>query len=111
MNAYNNKHSLRCNKRCYGDKNHYTDSQNSYATAPSGRELYYLQFWLQAASPETFGYTLVCEGKKPLGSLRHRWEDSIKTYLKGIRYKDVNCINVAEDRDHWRASFNTVMKL
>jgi hypothetical protein len=28
-------------------------------TARSGRELYCLQFSLQAASPETFGYTLV----------------------------------------------------
>jgi hypothetical protein len=36
-----------------------TDSQNSNTTAPSGRELYHLQFSLQAASPETFGYTLV----------------------------------------------------
>jgi len=31
----------------------------------SGRELYHLQFSLQAASPETFGYTLVC--------LLHEW--------------------------------------
>jgi hypothetical protein len=28
-------------------------------TAPSGRELYHLQFSLQAASPETFGYSLM----------------------------------------------------
>jgi hypothetical protein len=43
----------------YGDKTRWTDSQNSHTTASSGRELYYLQFSLQAASPETFGYTLV----------------------------------------------------
>jgi hypothetical protein len=55
----NNKHSLRSNTKGYGGKTHYTDSQNSDTTAPSGRELYYLQFSLQAASPETFGYTLV----------------------------------------------------
>jgi hypothetical protein len=30
-------------------------------TAPSGRQLYHSQFSLQAASPETFGYTLVRE--------------------------------------------------
>jgi hypothetical protein len=36
-----------------------TDSQNSETTEPSGRELYNLQFSLQAASPETFGYPLV----------------------------------------------------
>jgi hypothetical protein len=29
-------------------------------TAPSDRDLYHLQFSLQAASPETSGYTLVC---------------------------------------------------
>jgi hypothetical protein len=43
-------------QRGYGGKTHYTDSQNSDTTAPSGRELYRLQFSLQAASPETFVY-------------------------------------------------------
>jgi hypothetical protein len=43
----------------YGGKTHKTDSQNSDTTASSGRELYHLQFSLEAASPETFGYTLV----------------------------------------------------
>jgi hypothetical protein len=44
-------------------------------TAPIGRELYHLQFSLQAASPETFGYTLVCQ----LYPLRFR------PWLQGIR--------------------------
>jgi hypothetical protein len=57
--AYNNKHSLRSNTKSYGGKSHQTDSQNSDTTAPSGRELYHLQFSFQAASPETFGYTLL----------------------------------------------------
>jgi len=35
--------------------------QNSDTNAPSGRELYHLQFSLQAASPETFGYILVTD--------------------------------------------------
>jgi len=34
-------------------------SQNRDTTAPSGRVLYNLQFSLQAASPETFRYTLL----------------------------------------------------
>jgi hypothetical protein len=55
----NNKHSLRNNTKGYGGKTHYTDSQNGDITAPSGTELYLLQFSLQAASPETYGYTLV----------------------------------------------------
>jgi hypothetical protein len=59
-NNNNNKHSLRSNTKGYGGKPRYTDSQNSDTTAPSGTELYHLQFSLQAASPETFGYTLVC---------------------------------------------------
>jgi hypothetical protein len=33
-------------------------------TAPSGRELYHLQFLLQAASAKTFGYTLVYAKEK-----------------------------------------------
>jgi hypothetical protein len=51
--AYNNKRSLRSNTKGYSGKTH------SDTTAPSGRELYHLQFSLQAASPETFGHTLV----------------------------------------------------
>jgi hypothetical protein len=57
--AYNNKHSLRSNTKCYGGKTHYIDSQNSDTSAPSDRDLYHLQFSLQAASLETFGYTVV----------------------------------------------------
>jgi hypothetical protein len=55
----NNKDSLRSNTKGYGGKTHLTESQNSDTTAPSGRELCHVQFSLQAASPETFGYTLV----------------------------------------------------
>jgi len=34
--TYNNKHMLRSNTKGYGDKTHYTDSQNSDTTARSG---------------------------------------------------------------------------
>jgi hypothetical protein len=54
INNNNNKHSLRSNTKGYGGKTHQTHSQNSDTTAFSGRELYHLQFSLQAASPETF---------------------------------------------------------
>jgi hypothetical protein len=60
MCAYNNKHSLISNVNGYGGKTHQNDSQNSDTIAGSGRELYHLMFSLQAASPETFGYTFVC---------------------------------------------------
>jgi hypothetical protein len=59
MYAYLWYYSLRRNTKGYGGKIHYTDSQNSDTSAPSGRELCYLPFSLQAASPETFGYTLL----------------------------------------------------
>jgi len=45
---------LKSNTKGYGGKTHQTDSQNSDTIAPSGRELYHLQFSLQAASPEIF---------------------------------------------------------
>jgi hypothetical protein len=38
---------LRSNTKNCGGKTHYTDSQNSDTTAPSGRELYHLQFSLR----------------------------------------------------------------
>jgi hypothetical protein len=61
----NNKHSLKSNTKGYGGKIHRSESQNSDTTAASGRELYHLQFSLQAASPETFGYTLVAHRVTP----------------------------------------------
>jgi hypothetical protein len=57
--ANNNKNSLRSNTKGYGGKTHYADSQNIDTSAPSGIELYHLQFSLQEASPGTFGYTHV----------------------------------------------------
>ena len=37
------------------------------------------------------------EGKRPLGRLRHRWEDNSKIVLEMDR------IELAEDRGSWRA--------
>jgi hypothetical protein len=53
------------NTKGYGGKTHYTDPQNSDTTTLSGRELYHLQFSRQAASTETFGYTLVLQRHEP----------------------------------------------
>jgi len=50
---------LRSNTKGYGGKTHLTDSQSRDTIARSGRELYHLQFLLQAACLENFGYTLV----------------------------------------------------
>ncbi|KAJ4437835.1 hypothetical protein ANN_13773 [Periplaneta americana] len=43
------------------------------------------------------------EGKKPLGRLRHRWEDNIKMDLREVGYDDRDWINLAQDRDQWWA--------
>jgi hypothetical protein len=51
------------------------------------------------------------EGKKPLGRPRHRCEDNVKTDLKDIGCEVVDLIHVVQDRIHWRAIVNTVMKL
>jgi hypothetical protein len=59
INNSNSKHSLEYNTKGYGGKTRQTDSQNSDTASLGGRELYHLQFSLQGAGPETFGYTLV----------------------------------------------------
>jgi hypothetical protein len=51
------------------------------------------------------------EGRRPLGRPRRRWEENIKMDLKEIGFGDVDWINLAQDRDRWRALVNTVMNL
>jgi hypothetical protein len=49
------------------------------------------------------------EGKRPLGP-RRRWVDNIKMDLRE-RWDGTDLIEVAQDRDQWRALMNTVMNL
>jgi hypothetical protein len=51
------------------------------------------------------------EGKRPLGRLRRRWEDGIRTDLRDIGWGSVAWIQLAQDRDRWRALVNTVIHL
>jgi hypothetical protein len=51
------------------------------------------------------------EGKRPLGRPRRRWEDNIKLDLREIRWGSRDWIDLAQDRDQWRALVNTVMNL
>jgi hypothetical protein len=51
------------------------------------------------------------EGKRPLGRLRHRWEDNIKMDLKEVRCGGIDWIELAQDRDRWRAFVNAVTNL
>jgi hypothetical protein len=51
------------------------------------------------------------EGKRPLGRRRRRWEDNIKIDLREIGWDVMDWIDLAQDRDQWRALVNTVMNL
>jgi hypothetical protein len=50
-------------------------------------------------------------GKRPLGRLRHRWEDNIKMGLQEVGCGGVEWIELAQDRDRWRSLVNAVMTL
>jgi len=43
------------------------------------------------------------EGKRPLGRSRRRWEDNIKMDLQEGEYGGMDWIELAQDRDKWRA--------
>jgi len=51
------------------------------------------------------------EGKRPLGTPRHRQEDNIKMGLTEVGVNVVNWIQLAQDRVQWRACVNMVMNL
>jgi hypothetical protein len=49
--------------------------------------------------------------KRPQGTPRRRWVNNIKIDLSEIRWDGINWIELAQDRDQWRALVNTVMNL
>jgi hypothetical protein len=51
------------------------------------------------------------EGKIPLGRPRRRWVDNIKMDLREIGWDGMDWIDLAQERDQWRALVNTVMNL
>jgi len=48
------------------------------------------------------------EGKRPLGRPRRRWEDNIKMALQEVGCGDMDLIELAQDRNRWRALVNAV---
>ena len=51
------------------------------------------------------------EGKRPLGRPRCRWEDNIKINLQEVGGDCGDWVELAQDRDRWRALVNTLMNL
>jgi hypothetical protein len=46
------------------------------------------------------------EGKRPLGRPRRRWVDNIKLDLQEVGCRGMDWIELAQDRDRWRAVMN-----
>jgi hypothetical protein len=51
------------------------------------------------------------EGKRPQGRPRRRRVDNIKLERREIGWDGVDWIDMAEDRDQWRALVNTVLNV
>jgi hypothetical protein len=51
------------------------------------------------------------DGKRPLGRPRRRWVDNIRMDLGEVGWGDVDWIDLAKDRNKWRALVNSVLNL
>ena len=51
------------------------------------------------------------EGNRPLGRPGRKWEDNIKMDLQEVGCGGMDWIDLAQDRDRWRALVNVVMNL
>jgi hypothetical protein len=51
------------------------------------------------------------EGKRPLGRPRCGWVNNIKIDLREIGWGGTDWIDLAQDRDQWRALMNILMNL
>ena len=51
------------------------------------------------------------QGRRPLGRPRLRWEDNIRMDLREVGCGCVDWMELAQDRDRWRALVSAVMNL
>jgi hypothetical protein len=49
--------------------------------------------------------------KRPFGRLSHRREETITVYLKELEWRDMDWIDLVQERDRWRPLVNAVMSL
>jgi hypothetical protein len=71
--------------------------------------------WACSAYGERRGVYSVLVGKpeikRPLGRPRRGWENNINTDLQEVGCDGMDWIELAQDRDRWRALVNVVMNL
>jgi len=53
----------------------------------------------------------IYESKRPLGRPRRKWQDNIKMDLQEVECEGMDWIELAQDRDRWRALMYAVMNL
>ena len=53
----------------------------------------------------------MAQGERPFRRPRRRWKDNIKMDLQEVGCEGMDWIQLAQDRDRWRAVVNAVMKL
>jgi hypothetical protein len=51
------------------------------------------------------------EGRRPLGRPRHRWVDNIRMDVVEVEWSEVGWIDLAQDRNRWRALVNSILNL
>jgi hypothetical protein len=51
------------------------------------------------------------EGRRSLGRPRRRWEDNIRMDLREVGFGCVDWMELAQDRDRWRALVSAVMNI
>jgi len=51
------------------------------------------------------------EGKRPLGRPRRKWEANFKVNLQEVGCERLGWIDLAQDKNRWRALVNAIMNL